>query len=151
MGPVLSDWWERLKARRLASTLLVVVTLVVGIVIGTVISYGVKGKEMNTADATQLSIPAPQELSSAFARIARQIEPTVVNINTESTIRPAPRRRRNAPRTPDGDDPFQDFFDRFFGSPQGPSDGGGDGSGAVRERSLGSGVIVDPNGYIVTN
>ncbi|MGH9669527.1 MAG: Do family serine endopeptidase [Terriglobales bacterium] len=151
MGPVLSGWWERLKARRLASTLLVVVTLVVGIVIGTVISYGVKGKEMNTADATQLSIPAPQELSSAFARIARQIEPTVVNINTESTIRPAPRRRRNAPRTPDGDDPFQDFFDRFFGSPQGPSDGGGDGSGAVRERSLGSGVIVDPNGYIVTN
>ncbi|MGH9493028.1 MAG: Do family serine endopeptidase, partial [Terriglobales bacterium] len=50
------------------------------------------------------------------------------------------------------DDPFQDFFDRFFGEPQGPSDGqGGDGSGAVRERSLGSGVIVDPNGYIVTN
>jgi serine protease Do len=160
MEPVVSGWWERLKARRLASTLLVAVTLAVGIGIGTVISYGVKAKGMNTADATQLSIPAPQELSSAFSRIARQIEPTVVNINTESTIRPQPRRRHNAPRTPDGGDPFQDFFDRFFGSPQGPSDGqggedgqGGDGSGsgAVRERSLGSGVIVDPNGYIVTN
>jgi len=122
-----------------------------------VISYGVKGKEMmNTADATPLSIPSPQQLSSAFSRIAQQIEPTVVNINTESTIRPAPKRRRNSPHTPDGGgDPFQDFFDRFFGDQQGPSDGqggqGGDGSGAVRERSLGSGVIVDPNGYIVTN
>jgi len=152
MEPVVSGWWERLKARRLASTLLVTATLIVGIGIGTVISQGVKAKGINSADATQLSIPAPQELSSAFSRVARQIEPAVVNINTESTLRPPPRRRRNAPRTPDGDDPFQDFFDRFFGSPQGPSDGqGSDGSGAVRERSLGSGVIVDSNGYIVTN
>ena len=120
MEPVVGGWWERVKARRLASTLLVAVTLAVGIVIGTVISYGVKGKEMNTSDASQLSLPAPQELSSAFSRIARELEPTVVNINTESTIRPAPRRRRNQPRTPDGNDPFQDFFDRFFGSPPGP-------------------------------
>ena len=155
MGPVVSGWWERMKARRVATTLLVVLTLAVGIVIGTVITYDVKGKGMDTGDATQLTIPAPQELSSAFSRVARQIEPTVVNINTESTLRPQPRRRRNAPRTPEGDDPFQDFFDRFFGSPQDPQGGqggqGGDGSGAVRQRSLGSGVIVDPNGYIVTN
>ena len=152
MGPLSSGWWERVKARRLASTLLVVLTLAVGIVIGTMITYGVKAKGMDTADATQLTIPAPQQLSSAFSRIAQQIEPTVVNINTESTIRPQPRRRRNAPRTPEGEDPFQDFFDRFFGSPQGPNDGqDGSGSGAMRERSLGSGVIVDPNGYIVTN
>ena len=154
MEPLVNGWWGRLKARRFASTLLVALTLAIGIGIGTVISYGVKAKGISSADATQLNIPAPQELSSAFSRIARQIEPTVVNINTESTIRPQPRRRRNPPRTPDGDDPFQDFFDRFFGSPQGPSDGQGSdggGAGAVRERSLGSGVIVDPNGYIVTN
>jgi serine protease Do len=152
MEPVVSGWWERVKARRLASTLLVLATLAVGIGIGTVISYGVKAKGINSADATQLSIPAPQELSSAFSRVARQIEPTVVNINTESTIRQQSRRRRTPPRTPGGDDPFQDFFDRFFGEPQGPSDGqGSDGAGAIRERSLGSGVIVDPNGYIVTN
>jgi len=151
MEPVVSGWWERVKARRLASTLLVLATLAVGIGIGTVISYGVKAKGLDTSDATQLTIPAPQELSSAFSRVARQIEPTVVNINTESTIRQQSRRRRNAPRTPGGNDPFQDFFDRFFGEPQGPSGGGGDGAGAIRERSLGSGVIVDPNGYIVTN
>ena len=99
MGSVVSGWWERVKARRLASTLLVLATLAVGIGIGTVISYGVKAKGISSADATQLNIPAPQELSSAFSRIARQIEPTVVNINTESTIRQQSRRRRNAPRT----------------------------------------------------
>ena len=73
MEPLSSGWWERLKAWRLASTLLVAVTLVVGISIGTVVSYGVKAKGISSADATQLSIPAPQELSSAFSRIARQI------------------------------------------------------------------------------
>ncbi|PYX69025.1 MAG: peptidase S1, partial [Acidobacteria bacterium] len=45
---------------------------------------------------------------------------------------------------------FEDFFDRFFGGPGGQGGPGGDG-GSIRERSLGSGVIVDPKGYIVTN
>jgi serine protease Do len=40
---------------------------------------------------------------------------------------------------------MDDFFNRFFGGQ------GGQGDGAIRERSLGSGVIVDPKGYIVTN
>jgi serine protease Do len=53
---------------------------------------------------------------------------------------------------PGGD--FQDFFNRFFGGPGGggqlgPDGGPGDGGG-VRE-SLGSGFIVDPKGYILTN
>ncbi len=44
---------------------------------------------------------------------------------------------------------MDDFFNRFFG---GPRQGGGQGDdGAIRERSLGSGVIVDAKGYIVTN
>ena len=44
---------------------------------------------------------------------------------------------------------MDDFFNHFFGAPgNGP---GGPGDGSVRERSLGSGVIVDPKGYILTN
>ncbi len=50
---------------------------------------------------------------------------------------------------------FQDFFDRFFGGQGGgqmPGGPGGGGSGQdLRERSLGSGVIVDGKGIIVTN
>jgi len=134
---------DKLKAHRLASLLTVVATLFLGILIGTVISSGVKGKDAADASVAPLQIPAPQQLSSAFAQIAKDIEPSVVNINTESTVRPQQRRRQ-----PQQDDPFQDFFDRFFGGP-----GGGDGGSnpGIRQRSLGSGVIVDSKGFIVTN
>jgi serine protease Do len=147
MDPRASAFWVRLKANRLASTLTILATLAVGIVIGTVISYGVRGEEAKKgSDATPLSVPSPQQLSNQFSQISKQLEPSVVNINTESTIK-TQKRRRGAPQSsPDDQSPFDDFFDRFFGGP-----GGGAGGGAVRERSLGSGVIVDPKGYIVTN
>src|SRR6202030_4814756 len=44
---------------------------------------------------------------------------------------------------------MDDFFNRFFGGQGGPA--GPNGDAAIHERSLGSGVIVDPKGYIVTN
>ncbi len=89
-----SAFWVRVKANRFAYTLTVLATLTVGILIGTVISYGVKGKEgQKASDATPLSVPAPQQLSNAFSQIAKQLEPSVVNINTESTIKAPPRRR----------------------------------------------------------
>src|SRR6266404_7080286 len=137
--------WGRLKSNRLAFTLVVLLTLAVGILIGTVVSVGVKGQEKKTADATPLSVPAPRQLSNQFSQIAKTLEPAVVNVNTESTIKPTVRRRGGQNPGDQGDDnnPFGDFFDKFFG-------GQGDG-GPIRERSLGSGVIVDPKGFILTN
>ena len=71
----------------------------------------------------------------------------MVNINTESTVRPSARRRPGQP--PDGqgqgddeDNPFGDFFDKFFGNQD---------AGPIKQRSLGSGVLVDAKGFIVTN
>jgi serine protease Do len=125
---------------------LVLLTLALGILIGTVVSGGVKGQEKKSADATPLSVPAPRQLSNQFSQIAKSLEPAVVNVNTESTIKPSARRRGGQnPGGPGGDEdnPFGDFFDKFFG-------GQGD-NGPVRERSLGSGVLVDAKGYIVTN
>jgi len=150
MDPQVSGLLGKMKNRRLTSTLLIVVTLAVGILIGSVVSIGVKGKETqkSTDTATPLTVPPPTQLSSAFAQIAKQIEPSVVNINTESVVRPQ-RRRGMPPGHPGGqgdqDNPFQDFFDRFFGGDQGQAPEGS------RERSLGSGVIADPKGFIVTN
>src|SRR5208282_6358313 len=77
-------------------------------------------------------------------------------INTESTIKNPRRRGSHVHPSPDpdqdqgGDDdaPFQDFFDKFFGGQGGQ---GGADAGTIRQRSLGSGVIVDSKGYIVTN
>jgi len=150
-----SAFWARLKANRWTYTFTILATLTVGILIGTVVSSGVKGKEgQKSSDATPLTIPAPQQLSNAFSQISKQLEPSVVNINTESTIKNPHRRQRSVRPDPDqeqgngeDDTPFQDFFDKFFGGQGGQ---GGD-PGTIRQRSLGSGVIVDAKGYIVTN
>jgi len=77
-------------------------------------------------------LPAVDKLSRAFAAVARKLEPAVVNIFTEGT--------EPAQRPPSGT-PLDDFFERFFrDQPEGQ-----------RRRSLGSGVIVDPRGYVITN
>ncbi|HEY7404005.1 MAG TPA: Do family serine endopeptidase [Candidatus Angelobacter sp.] len=162
----------RLRTQRMLSALVVLLTLAVGILIGTVLSRsGVRGYSSTPSDATLLPpMQTPQQLSNTFGQVAKNIEPAVVNVSTESN--PKPRRRAQG-RTPNrgqdngGDDPFQDFFDRFFGGQgqggQGGQGGGGDddqgpanpfdgpGGGSGRQRSLGSGVILNTNGYIMTN
>jgi serine protease Do len=145
--------WMRMKAHRWAYSLSILVTLSLGILIGTVVSYGVKGKEgqQKSSDATPLSVPSPQQMSNTFSQIAKQMEPSVVNINTESTIKNPHRRRGQPPNDEDNGGGMEDFFNRFFGGPGGQNPFGGGGDGAIRERSLGSGVVVDPKGYIVTN
>ena len=82
------------------------------------------------------AVPATRaELAVTFAPVVRAAAPAVVNIHTRRTVRTAP---------PLLADPF---FRRFFGlDPDGPF--------APQDRvqtSLGSGVIVDPSGVIVTN
>jgi len=147
--------WMRMKTHRWVYTLSILATLSVGILIGTVISYGVKGKEGQKSDVTPLTMPSPQQMSNTFSSIAKQLEPSVVNINTESTIKNVHKRRggNGQDDDEDGGGGMDDFFNHFFGAPgQGPGQGqGGPGDGSIRERSLGSGVIVDPKGYIVTN
>src|SRR5580692_11956402 len=146
-------FWLRLQTQGWVYSFSIVTTLALGILIGTVVSYGVKGKEgQKASDATPLAIPSPKQLSNEFSQIAKQLGPSVVNINTESTVK-NPHRRRGEQQNPDDDDNggggnggMDDFFNRFFGGQGGPN-----GDAAIRERSLGSGVIVDPKGYIVTN
>ncbi len=148
--------WTRMKAHRWTYSLSILVTLSVGILIGTVISSEVKGKEgQGKGDATPLSMPSSssagngfsQQLSNAFAQVAKQLEPSVVNINTDSTIK-NPHRRRGQGDDEEGDG-MDDFFNHFFGAPGGQNPF--QDSGPIRERALGSGVIVDAKGYIVTN
>jgi serine protease Do len=129
------------KGSKLLPALVTVATLGIGILIGTVVSHGVRAARNSSlaADAKLLPPPSPAELSSSFARIAEALEPTVVNINTESEVRTA-RRRFHGP----DEEPFGDFFDHFFDSPDAPS-------GDLRQQTLGSGMILDKNGYILTN
>ena len=101
-----SALWVRLKANRLAYSISILITLTVGILIGTVISSGVKGqdKKSSSSDVAMLTVPSPQMLSNQFSQISKQLEPSVVNINTESTIK-TPRRRRGVPNGDDDANP----------------------------------------------
>ena len=147
-------------------------TLSVAIVAGSFAAHGVRGQEKqnDSADATPLKVVNSPVAPNEFVKIARQVGPAVVNINTQTLPKQAENKgKRNphgrvqqAPQNPGDDDQdqdqqqqppqgqgnFQDFFNHFFG--QMPDQEGGDDSGQVRE-SLGSGFIVDPKGYIITN
>ncbi|MGD0568877.1 MAG: Do family serine endopeptidase [Candidatus Sulfotelmatobacter sp.] len=143
--------WLRLKTHRWVYSFSIAITLALGILIGTVVSSGVKGKEgQKSSDATPLTVPSPKQLSNVFSQIAKELGPCVVNINTESTIKNPHRRGGQSPDDEDsgGNGGMDDFFNRFFGGQGGPGMGN---QGEMRERSLGSGVIVDAKGYIVTN
>ena len=148
---------ERLRGHRLASTFTLLTTLTVGVLAGSVLTHDVGAKEQNhldTSGARPIVIPSPVTLSNGFSQIVKQVGPAVVNINTETI--PVPKTtpkgsRRARPSTPDdpgnpGD--MQDFFNKFFGG-QGGGDGEEDGGG--ERQALGSGFIVDAQGYIITN
>src|ERR1017187_6441273 len=171
---LMKSLFERLRSRRLASVFVLLATLSAAIVGGSYIAHGVRGQEKlnSSADATPLKVVNSAVPPNEFVKIAHQVAPAVVNINTETLPKPSANKgRRNFhgraqpnqqnPDNPDedqqpgqgqgqgqGPDNFQDFFKHFFGGQVPDQDGGDDGT--IRE-SLGSGFIVDPKGYIITN
>lgn len=159
------SFFDKLRRQKLLSFTVILFTLAIGVVIGTLVNTGVKAAKDNTVapGATPLVVPNPVQLQSAFATIAKQVEPSVVNIST-TYLPKAPaqarNRRRNAPQQqqqPDEGDEggdqqggMEDFFFRFFGNPFG---NGGNLPEMPQRRgyALGSGVVVDRAGYILTN
>jgi serine protease Do len=87
-------------------------------------------------------IALAEALQLGFVDVAQQVRPAVVHLGT---IQRAKSRR--GPNLPQGnDDPFfRDFFNQFFGS-EGP-----DSRSEFRRPGLGSGVIIDKRGLVLTN
>ena len=88
---------------------------------------------------------APME---SFADIVDDIAPSVVNISTSKAVT-GPGGGEEAfpfPQPPPGS-PFEDFFREFFDQERSP----GQAPQTRRTSSLGSGFVVDPKGYVVTN
>jgi len=84
----------------------------------------------DAASAQDRVVPSsPAQLTLSYAPVVRRVAPAVVNVYAAKTV---------ATRNSLFDDPL---FRRFFGGPDGPQ----------VQRSLGSGVIVDPAGLVVTN
>jgi serine protease Do len=162
----MTSHFERLRDRRLVSVFVLLTTLTAAIVAGSFAAHGVRGQEKknDSADATPLKVVDSPVAPNAYVKIAREVGPAVVNINTETLPKQTAPRKRNphgriqpTPQNPDddqdddqqgGQNDFPDMLRRFFGGQapdqEMPDDGG------VRE-SLGSGFIVDPKGYIITN
>jgi serine protease Do len=99
-----------------------------------------------TGDTVLLGKNTKQSYSVAvpdnFTELTKLASPTVVNIRAIKNIKigDAFRQFRESPF--DNKDPFYDFFNRFFRQDR-PKN--------YRQRSLGSGFIIDKEGYIVTN
>ncbi len=136
-----------MRRRRLLSFALLLLTLSIGIVIGTLINTRVTAKSALAApDASPLTIPDPVQLGNEFTKLAKKLELSVVNITAESTPmeHPVVRKRGQEDDQSDQPDPIHKFFHDPFGSndinPQ-----------MFHQQQSGTGFIVDHNGYIVTN
>ena len=80
---------------------------------------------------------------ASFNQLAEMVSPAVVNIRTVKTIKGGGPVFRQFQRDPWGrQGPFKDFFERFFGE---------DMQKEFKQPSLGSGFIIDKEGFVVTN
>src|SRR5574342_911792 len=103
---------------------------------------GRPGAPVPTTPQAAPGIVLAESLQMGFVDVAQQVRPAVVHLGT---IQRAKSHR--GPNLPQGnDDPFfRDFFNQFFGS-EGP-----DSRSEFRRPGLGSGVIIDKRGLVLTN
>lgn len=93
-------------------------------------------------EATVKNVAFDKGLPS-LSGLVKTVRPSVVNISTTSVVRgPNMHDRFFGPQNPFRDFFGEDFFDRFFGDSQ---------RREFKQRSLGSGCIIDRAGYIITN
>jgi serine protease Do len=117
--------------------------LLIGLGVGIGTSHG----GLSTIEARypfgKAAVQKPQPIATAqglpdFVALAKKLKPEVVNISTTQTTRGV-----DAQDSLDQNDPFDEFSRRFFGSPLPRRQ--------FKQRSLGSGFVIEQDGLILTN
>ncbi len=97
--------------------------------------------------ALMLAIPAPAaplvRVLPDFTPLVESSAPAVVNISTTQLVKRPAGPGAEMPETPEGNGPFNDFLRRYFGEDELPPE-------FFDNKSLGSGFLVSPDGYILT-
>lgn len=126
---------------RLAGAILapaVLLAFVIGLLLAGFVDIGPKRALAQSEAPVTPGLPTASSGQSPFVSAVEKVIPTVVNISAEKTV------RREQGLTPESSGPFDEFFRRFFGDwPELPI--------PESRKALGSGVIIRPDGYIVTN
>ena len=137
---------SRLRARPLFATFAILATVSAAILFGSYTAHGVHGQEKepsaSSTDATPLKIPNTTVTPNAFAQIAKQVGPAVVNINTRTLPKDASNlRKRGMPNMPANPH-------RNMPVPQAPEDDdqGGDGDATPQAPGPGQGQGQVPGG-----
>lgn len=123
----------------------VVVGLALLVCVGLAVSIGAGRTPLSTLKPGPLSgstIAPALQLEKAFAAVAAHVKPAVVSVYSEKTVK---YRAPDFP-FPFGDEFFRQFFGQQFSNPRGQSQ-----EYRVPQRGMGSGMIIDKQGHILTN
>jgi serine protease Do len=125
---------DKTRAWRLPVVAAVLVSILAGIFLAA--DFDITQNTSASNPSSTVMIP------SSFTDVAMAVSPAVVNIRTEKIIKGGGPVFRHFQNPFGKEDPFHDFFKRFFGDIPRRD---------FKQRSLGSGFFIDKEGYIVTN
>lgn len=144
--------FKKMKRQKLLSATLLLFTLSLGIIIGSIVNTGVKADKQTAPiapDASPLTIPQAAPIANEFTKLTKRVEPSVVYIQSDYLPKAGKQKHHDdngdeddsENPDPNSSDP-SDMLRHYFGKPE---------PRTYRTEGSGTGFVVDANGYILTN